>query len=325
MTSRTRALLATGVWGLTVIPALVALPLSLRDRLPEPLATHWSGATPDGNMSFTQNMLFSVTMAAVILVVMAGIAVHGKAFERRLSRGYWWGVLFGSAVFVIGMEWSILRANLDVQVWTQAGGLGWAPVAVMAGAAAVGVLAGFLLRGEPDQAAPEGEAPPRLRLRSGQRSVWVSRVSNPWLVALTAGSALLTAAVGVLTLMGLTSGAGWSLLGVSVLLLTVGLLTSSITARITDDGLAIGFGPFGWPVRRIRLSKIDSAWSEQRFPSQVGGWGIRGVPGAAAIMLRGGDCLVLRYRSGGQLLISIDDAERGAALLNALIEERAGA
>jgi hypothetical protein len=40
-------------------------------------------------------------------------------------------------------------------------------------------------------------------------------------------------------------------------------------------------------------------------------------------MLRGGECLVVRFASGGELGISIDDAQRGAALLNALIAQRA--
>jgi hypothetical protein len=53
---------------------------------------------------------------------------------------------------------------------------------------------------------------------------------------------------------------------------------------------------------------VLSAWSEVRYPSQTGGWGFRGFPGTAAIMLRGGECLVIRYRSGGRLAISIDDA-----------------
>ncbi|GAA2769570.1 hypothetical protein [Nonomuraea dietziae] len=154
--------------------------------------------------------------------------------------------------------------------------------------------------------------------------MWVSRVSNAWLAALAVVSGVGALVLGVSTALGLMEGAASGLLGVSVILLVAGLLTSSATVRITQDGVAMGFGPLGWPVRRIRLSKIESAWSEVRHPSQVGGWGLRGVPGMAAIMLRGGDCLVLRYHSGGQLVVSIDDAARGAALLNALLAERVG-
>ncbi|MEV2266267.1 SdpI family protein [Nonomuraea africana] len=319
-----RALTAAGMWGLLVTTVLVGVPLALRDRLPDPLATHWSDAGPDNSLSFTQNLLFTVAMALVALAVMVGVVLHGRAFERRLSRAYWWGFLFGWGLFVIGMELSILQANLDVADWTLARPAGWGVAATMAVAAAVGVLAGFLFRGAPDQERPRNEAAPRLRLRAGQRSVWVSRVTNVWLVALAVGAGVLTLALGVFTLMGLMEGPASALLGGSALVLVAGLATSSATVRITEDGVAIGFGPLGWPVRRIRLSKIESAWSEVRHPSQVGGWGLRGVPGSAAIMLRGGDCLVLRYRSGGQLLVSVDDAARGAALLNALLEERVG-
>ena len=197
---------------------------------------------------------------------------------------------------------------------------------MLVAAVVVGVPAGFLFRGGLDQPAPEGELPPRLRLREGQRSVWVSRVRNPWLTGLTVMSASGLLVVGVLSLFGrLAPGVAGSVLPALLIALAAGYATSSLTVRVTENGLAIGFGALGWPVRRIRLSKIDKAWSEERFPSHVGGWGFRGLPGSATIMLRGGECLVIRYRSGGQLVISIDDAQRAAALLNALIEDRANA
>lgn len=77
-------------------------------------------------MSFTQNLLFTVAMALVALAIMVGVALHGKAFERRLSRAYWWGFLVGWGLFVIGMELSIVYSNLDVSDWTRARPLGWA-------------------------------------------------------------------------------------------------------------------------------------------------------------------------------------------------------
>ncbi|MFI6295540.1 hypothetical protein ACIBEJ_28370 [Nonomuraea sp. NPDC050790] len=310
------------VWGLIITAVLVTVPLSFQDRLPEPLATHWSDRA-DGSSSFTGFVLMATVPWVVTWVVMVGLAVRGTMLRRRLSRGYWWGFLVGLGLFVMGMTLSTVHANLDRPVWTEAELAGWIVLAVMLAAVGGGLAAGFLGRGEPDQSPPAGEAPPKLRLRPGQRSVWVSRVSNPWLLALTvAGGAVFVAAAGV-ALVGATPNVVWGpLLFASVVVLLSGLFTSAATVRVTDDGLAVGFGPFGWPVRRIRLSKIEKAWSEIRYPSQVGGWGIRGVPGMAAIMLRGGDCLVLRYRSGGQLLISVDDARRGASLINALIEER---
>ncbi|WP_327086107.1 hypothetical protein OIE66_27690 [Nonomuraea sp. NBC_01738] len=310
------------VWGALVTAVLVVLPLSLRARLPETLAVHWNDG-PDRSSGFTGFMLGTAGLWVAIWLVMLAMAVFGKVLERRLGRAYWWGFVIGLAVFAVGMQATTLYANLDKVSWTEAVLPGWAVVAVLAGATAAGVGAGFLGRGEPDQPVPEGERPPALKLRPGQRSVWVSRVGNPWLLTITMLSAVALLVSAALSFVGALPGGATAVpFAAFAVVFLVGLLSGSATVRASEDGVAVGFGPFGWPVRRIRLSKIESAWSEQRFPSQVGGWGIRGVPGAAAIMLRGGDCLVLRYRSGGQLLISVDDAARGASLINALIEER---
>lgn len=83
--------------------------------------------------------------------------------------------------------------------------------------------------------------------------------------------------------------------------------------------------PLAPPDERVPspLENIRQDWTEQRRPSEVGGWGYRGPPGQATIMIRSGECLVIGYQSGGQLRISIDDAQHGAALLNALIQPMA--
>lgn len=311
------------VWGLFVTAVLVTVPLALRDRLPDPLAVHWSGDGPDRADTL---LIVAVTSLAVWLVswaVLMGLALHGGLFARRLSRMYWWGSLFGMGVFALGMQLSTLWANLDRPSWQDAALRGASLVVTVGGALVTAFVAGYLGRGAPDQAPLPGETPPQLKLRAGQRSVWVSRLTNPWLSRLAAVPAVVLVVTGVLQVFGVGKPAvTWTLLPAMAILLVAGLLCSTIAVRAGENGVAVGFGPFGWPVRRIRLSQIEKAWSEQRFPSQVGGWGLRGLPGSAAIMLRGGECLVLRYRSGGQLVISVDDASRGASLINALIEER---
>jgi hypothetical protein len=233
-------------------------------------------------------------------------------------------LLGGGGLLALGVCGTTLLANLDAASWTEARLPVWAPLAVAAVPIAAAVLAAYFGRGGPDAPAT-GQEPPRLRLRAGQRAVWVSRVSNPVLLAVTGVAAAGLFAAGTLQLVGVSAGPLTALLPVLLILLAAGLLTSSLRARVTADGVAIGFGPLGWPVRRISLSKIQSARSEPRYPSQVGGWGVRGLPGGATIMLRGGDCLVLRYRSGGELAVSVDDAERGASLINALVSERRAA
>lgn len=75
----------------------------------------------------------------------------------------------------------------------------------------------------------------------------------------------------------------------------------------------------GRPVRRWQAAEIESARAENRTPAQAGGWGYRLGGLGTTVMLRGGECLVIRMRGKGEeFAVSMDDAERGAALLNAL-------
>jgi len=101
------------------------------------------------------------------------------------------------------------------------------------------------------------------------------------------------------------------------------LAMSSVTVTVDTQGLGVVFGPFGRLRRRIALSRIVSARAENRSPGQAGGWGYRGLAGDTTVMLRGGQCLVVRYGSGKEFAVSVDDADHGAALLNSLRERAA--
>ncbi|TDB99619.1 hypothetical protein E1267_37075 [Nonomuraea longispora] len=83
----------------------------------------------------------------------------------------------------------------------------------------------------------------------------------------------------------------------------------------------------------VRTAAQLPAWRGRPFspPPRAPAWacclssgppGLPRAPGGAAIMLRGGERLITRYRSGGRLAVSIDDAARGTSLINALIAER---
>ncbi|GAA1693328.1 DUF1648 domain-containing protein [Nonomuraea maheshkhaliensis] len=314
------------VWGAAVTAVLILAPLALRDRLPDPLATHWgsSGSVPDGSTSFTAHVVTTSALWVVpwlLLVVFAG-----RAGARRGTRVTWWGLLFGLGALLLGAAASTLSVNLDAPGWRAAELPGWHVPLVILGLIVAGTAAGYLGRGPRDEPSPGEQAPPRLRLGPGQRAVWVSRIVNPWLAALTLCALAVIVVTTALTVSGVSGVSGVAGVGAAlpafVIVLVVGLATMALTVKVIDEKVVIGFGPFGRPARTIPLAKVESAWAEELRPSEVGGWGFRGLPGNAAIMLRGGECLVLRYRSGGRLAISIDDAERGASLINTLIAER---
>ncbi|MEV4070596.1 DUF1648 domain-containing protein [Nonomuraea fuscirosea] len=318
---RPRAIAA--VWWLAVTAVLILAPLALRDRLPDPMATHWgsAGTVPDGSSSLTGHVVTSSVTWAVMWLVLFALTRRGQA--RRAFRSTWWGCLFGLGALMLGLTASTLSVNLDAPGWRAAELPVWHVPLVLLGMVAAALVAARLGRGPEDEPSAGEQAPPRLRVRPGQRAVWVSRLVNPWLSAITFGALVVIVAAAALIVSGtLDATAVSAALPGFLIVLVVGLATMALTVKVVDDKVVIGFGPFGWPTRTIRLAKVESAWAEERRPGEVGGWGFRGLPGSATIMLRGGECLILRYRSGGRLAISIDDAERGASLINTLIAER---
>src|SRR5690606_18818800 len=127
--------------------------------------------------------------------------------------------------------------------WTAAELPGWHMPAVIAVMLAVMGLAAVLAKGEPDEPSPESQAPPVLRLRSGQRAVWVSRVVNrklTWAVAAAFAVTVLLAAFGL-------RGQGETFVGAvlpgAIILLLVGLATMAVSVRVGGDVIRIGFGP----------------------------------------------------------------------------------
>ncbi|WP_084965630.1 hypothetical protein [Thermoactinospora rubra] len=322
MTHRARALRIGLVWGLAVTTVLVAVPLALRERLPEPLATHWSGR-PDGSMPLALFLALSAGLWLPAWGILLAALLRGRVLDHRSGRAQWWGLLAGIGVLPAGMSLVTLLANLDATSWREAAPLGPEFLVPVVAAVAAGAAAGYLGRGAPDVPREPGHAPPGLPLSPDRRVVWVSRVRNRLLLALSRTGMAAGAVVAALSLVMELPGPAASIAWWSLPLWLAGYATATVRVRVTAQGVAIGFGPLGWPARRIPMARIERARVEERFPAQVGGYGLRGLPGSATVMVRGGECLVLDYRSGGRLAISVDDAERGASLVNALVGVRA--
>ncbi|MFD8980455.1 DUF1648 domain-containing protein [Streptomyces sp. NPDC059564] len=304
-------------WGVAgVLVLLVGMPVVAGGRLPERVATHWSAGSggPDGSMPLWAAALFP---AAVWAVVVLGV-VLGRRFA---GAGAWVaGTLAGVGVGLTGAQASVVRANLDRDDWRQAGSVtGW-----VAGVAVAAVLAGLggALAGR-RAGAGEVRAPsagPRLEIPDGERAVWLSRATNPWLQLTGAVLGLVALGGALAGLAGLT-GAGWTLAAPTGFAALAVLACSTVRARVTARGLEVAFGPLGLPVRRWAAEDIESAHAEHRTPAQAGGWGYRINGLGTTVMLRGGPCLVIRAK-GRNFAVSVDDAERGAALLNSLVARR---
>ncbi|WP_404957683.1 DUF1648 domain-containing protein [Streptomyces sp. 147326] len=296
-------------WVAGVAAVLVALPLAASGRLPDRMATHWgggSGAAPDGAMPFWGAMAFPLAMWAVWVL---GVAVFAVTRARAAA------VLLPSGVFLAGAQAAIVRANLDHEDWRQADPVDGRVVAAVLAAAVLAALVGAMISRQGSLGAVASAAGgPRMDIPAGERLVWLARTSNPWL-RLTAGVLGALAAVAAVAGAGGLLGPAWRLvvpLGFAALAV---LVLSSVRARVTGQGLEVGFGPLGWPVRRWAAADIESARAEHRTPAQVGGWGYRFSGLGTTVMLRAGECLVVRSR-GKDFAVSVDDAARGASLLD---------
>lgn len=324
MTFRARFVLAACAWTLLTAGLVVALPLAVAHRLPDPVASHWgTSGRPDDSMSLTAVLVIALVLFAVLTTPCLGAAIHGVGLRRRPVRACVVAGLAWAGTFVPGVMALTVWANLDVTTWRAARPLTWQPFALFAATFGVGALAYLLGRRGPDEPVRPSDSRRRvLTPKPGERVTWVSAATNGILLGL--GWAFLTVGVVLALVIVVLRPSPWLWLAAGSFALTgiAGLAISTIRVQVTEAGLGIAFGPLRWPVRRVGLTELDDAWAERRMPHEVGGWGYRGLPGSATIMIRGGDCLVIRYRDGGTLGISVDDAERGAGLINGLLAAR---
>ncbi|WP_307806846.1 DUF1648 domain-containing protein, partial [Streptomyces sp. FH025] len=310
---RRGALWGAVAWTLGVLALLIALPLAARDRLPEQVATHWSGSSPDGSMSLTAAALFP---AGIWLLVALAVAAVFR-FRPGQARGHFAAVLAATGVLLTGAQTSIVHANLDRDRWQDAAPMGIEVVLIIVAAGAAGVLAWFATRAVAPAGGTDSAATARpattLKVPAGARLVWLSHAANPWMQVTAAVLGLGAIAVVLIAASGL-SGPNWFTAVTLAVGAVVLLLSSSVQVRVTAAGLHVGFGPFGWPARRFAPGDLLSARAERRTAGQAGGWGYRINNRGTTVMLRGGDCLVVRTLRGSDFAVSVDDAERGAAL-----------
>jgi hypothetical protein len=303
-------------WTLGVLALLIVLPLAARDRLPAQVATHWNGRDPDGSMSVTAAALFP---AGVWLLVALGFTIAVR-FRPDPARHWAGPVLAFTGVLLTGAQTSIVRANLDRARWQDAAPMGVEVVVIVVAAGLAGVLSWLATR--PGATAPARPGTPVLELRAGERTAWLSQAANPWLQLLAAVTALIPVTA-VLVAVGGLAEPDWVTVVILALSSVVLLLCSSVRVRVTDEGLHVGFGPFGWPARKLSPAELASARVERLTARGAGGWGYRANRRGTTVFLRRGECLVVRTKRGRDFAISVDDAERGAALLNALIARTA--
>jgi len=301
--------------GIAVPAAAVAGSLAFlvgtTDRLPDPLATHWGlGGQPNGHMSIASFALLSVALPAAVVLGAALVVVTRRDGLTQRNALVTAGAL---APFFAVLTVSTVAANLDRPEWSQARHLGWIAIALSVVVLVAGGAFSAAIVGPLRPPAPPAPAPlPSVGLQPGERAVWTSHATSRPLQAM---------GVVALGLGGVFVAAGprWPALVMFVVALA-GLGLSEIHVKVGAEGLRVDYGPWRLPRQHIDLDDVVSAEAIDVRPTEWGGWGYRWVPwkNASAVVLRAGPGICLNRADGRRFVVTVDDPEAAAGLLNDL-------
>lgn len=311
-----------GVTVLALVLQFLALP-----AVPDPIASHWGAdGTANGFASPWMSLLLTVAMGVGLPLVFALLALPGL---RRGDSG--WAFRFLGAV---SLGTSVLIAVLATWTFLMQRGIADAadaptigvPLIVSFAAAIAAGAGGWFLQPRHESLAHPLESPPALTLAAGERAVWMrsTSISTPGVVTLVTLTLVIAGAMVVAGIAGETA-LFWMLTALTLVMVVLLATTTSFHVRVDEKGLAVT-SVLGVPRFHVPLADIDSAVSVSVSPlGDFGGWGLRLVPGRFGIVMRTGEAIRVLRRSGRSFVVTVDDAETGAGLLEALVKRSVGA
>lgn len=310
---------STTAWTLgapaAVVLAAVAVALSWRSELPDPIATHWGLHGVDGFGPFGPNLAAHALIVAAFSLALWGLAFFAgrDSLTRRLcnSTAVWFAVLF-STVLVGNL--SVQRGLTDA---TEAGDTGGVLVGAFVLATSLAVVAAWATPADPPlpATAPVPDDAPMLALHDDEHVAWVQQVGQAGTMIIVVSSATL---VLVLELgLGARMWAFSALFAAVVGLLLVVMLRWTVT--VDGEGLTLR-SLLRHPRIRVPLDEVVAAEQVQVSPlREFGGWGLRtGRAGRTGVIVRKGPALQVHRTGGRVFVVTVDDAATGAALLNTL-------
>lgn len=307
-----RALLGAAIPAAVVMLGLAPY-LAYRSELPERVASHYSiVGRPDGSMTAEQLLI-----AVSVLMVLGWGACTFIALTRRRFQPMVAPTLSFVGAFLVALGSGILATTAigqrGLDIWQHASLSPWALTAWLAGSLIVGSAAARIASSLPHQAdTGGGAAPPAMDLAPGERAFWTATMSAGWPLLL--GSAVLVVGAALAQLMEPR---------IAIVLLLPGIAVTTFSRiRVTADrsGLTVRYGFLGWPRTSVPLRRIATAQAIEVRPTEWGGWGYRGnltLMNRAAVVLRAGPGLRLDLHDGKVFVVTIDNPDIPARLLNA--------
>lgn len=300
------------------IPFVLALAVHLSllatwyDRLPDPLATHFSGA--DGRPDGYTGLGTSVAVSTALLLA------AGVCWVLWVRRAALWGA-WATAGFTGSLLDLFLKSNLDAAEASEAR----FPLAMISLGFVIGGLAALvglgLTRLVPKDPVPETDPDAAARIELGTHEVagWSRTTSSLFLTVL--------ALVFTVTGIGLLLLAPWpfALLGLLGLVIGAsGLVLARVRVTVDRHGLTVTYTVFPAFRTRVPFDDITAVTARDINPlREYGGWGYRVRVHGTAVVLHAGEAIVVRRASGRDFAVTVPDAATGAALLNTLRERTA--
>lgn len=300
------------------VAAAVATPLAVWSRLPEPMAVHWSlSGVPDGA---APRLLDVLLLGAVTAALGFGPLVAARTAMPRWSARVLIATSSGGSALFLVLRGASLQANLDAASWQAAGSFGIRHLGVALLAAASGAAVGaWLAADRPDHATVTAEVAPA-EVRPGEAVVWTGRAANR-AGTFSALALLLAAAVAVW----LVPAPGRNVVLLVLPLAAVAMSSlAQVTVTVGPRAVVARLGWFGWPRLRVPIGEVEGVHLETVEPTSYGGWGLRWTPTATGVVIRRGPGIRIDRRGTRALVVTVDDAEVGAAVLLAHLQAAGG-
>lgn len=303
-----------------VIPLVIGfigciLTLLWLPEIPNPAVTHWGIDGPDG---FGPGWVFTV-----IIAVYTGVFTPGMWVMMHLAtrRGRWGGTVRFFGAFLLAMTVFMTVTMVDA-VRVQRGyaeasditSMGPGMLLGLGGAAAAFVI-GWFVQPRVEVVTAWTATTPATELAPNERAAWVQtvRTARVGMIFLISATVVIIASTCWMALLGQPTV--WVLVVATFTVVGLGLTMLVFRVTVDEDGLTVR-GFFGWPTFRVPAGDVDSVRVIDVNPfAEFGGWGMRWAGGRFGIVVRAGEAIEVRRRTGKIFVVTVDDAERGAALL----------
>jgi len=322
--ARLIALLLGVVVPLVLSAVVLGLVLAWLPELPSPAATHWGpsgvdGFGPPATFIWLSVLLGFVLPAVLTIVTVVGVRDHWGGGARLLV-GMALGISGLSAVINLGAV-GAQRGIADARHADDLGGL----MLLGLGGFVVLIGIGWLLQPHirPAPAAPL--KPVHVAgITNGERVVWLATAS-------LSRSAMILIAVVVVIVVGVTAFMAlrftdrmWVPALTLVLIGGAFASSASFRVRVGPDGLSVR-SQIGVPRVHVPLDEIVSVRAVECNPfGEFGGFGWRlGLDGRTGIVLRRGPAIEVERRDKRPLVVTVDGAAVGAAVLQAYLDRDA--